>query len=397
MSHLRAQHDMRICGWHGHLARADRQTLARRQCHPTMRRLALLVCVCLTAAGCGQSIQKGYGQRKGPGASDSVSGTAVLGGMFEAAGHHVFSWRMLSPRLQRADCLVWFPDDFELPDEKVVEWLTDWLGAEPGRTLIYVGRDFDAADWYWDRVKQGTPREQRAELLRRAARDKADFNTARRALPDGEVCQWFTVEGKDRSRKVRQLQGRSDWLEGIDPSGLEIELVGRMVPLGQTETLLQSKGDVLISRFDFDESQLLLVANGSFLLNLPLVNHEHRKLAGKLIDAVGTPGRTVVFLESGAAGLPINETDPTAGMPSGLEIFNVWPTNWILLHLATAGIIFCFWRWPIFGRPRELEPEASSDFGKHILALADLLAQTRDRSYAITKLLHYRQTTRPNE
>ena len=78
---------------------------------------------------------------------------------------------------------------------------------------------------------------------------------------------------------------------------------------------------MLVSREWFDESQLIVVANGSFLLNLPLVNHEHRKLAGKLIDAVGPPGQTVVFLESFAGGPPISD-DPSGGMPTGAEIFN---------------------------------------------------------------------------
>ncbi len=367
--------------------------------HPWPRKssLHLLLCACLLAAGCGQDIQTQYGRRKGPEAGASVNGTAVLGRMFEQAGHRVFSWYLLSPRLHRADCIVWFPDDFKPPSKKVRDWLENWLTAESGRTLIYVGRDFDAAGWYWKHVKPGAPKEQTAEILRRAGRDKADFRLARLKMPEKEDCQWFAVESKDRPRKVARLRGEPEWLEGLDQAGLDIALGGRLIPRPEAETLLESDDDVLISRQEFGDSQLLVVANGSFLLNLPLVSHEHRKLAGKLIDAAGPSPRMVVFLESRSGGPPIRDTDPTAGMPSGLEIFNVWPTNWILLHLAMAGIIFCFWRFPIFGRPREPEPAARSDFGKHIRALAELLARTRDRSHAMTKLQHYRQTTRPKE
>ena len=42
-----------------------------------------------------------------------------------------------------------------------------------------------------------------------------------------------------------------------------------------------------------------VVANGSFLVNLQLVNKEHRKLAGKLIDEV-PKGSRVVFIEANA-------------------------------------------------------------------------------------------------
>jgi hypothetical protein len=157
------------------------------------------------------------------------------------------------------------------------------------------------------------------------------------------------------------------------------------------DALVRSGSDVLISRRHYDKSQLIVVANGSFLLNLPLVNHEHRKLAGKLIAAVGPPAKTVVFLESYAGGPPIRPDDPTAEAVNGWEVFNRWPTNWILLHLAAVGIIFCFSRWPLFGRPKTYETASNSDFARHVDALADLLKRSRDRAYAMERILNYRQ------
>ncbi len=138
---------------------------------------------------------------------------------------------------------------------------------------------------------------------------------------------------------------------------------------------------------------MIVVANGSFLLNLPLVNHEHRKLAGKLIAAVGPPAQTVVFLESYADGPPIRDKDPVADAVNGWEVFNHWPTNWILLHLAAVGILFCFARWPIFGRANSVETVSSSDFARHVDALADLLKRSRDRAFAMERILNYRQRT----
>ena len=79
------------------------------------------------------------------------------------------------------------------------------------------------------------------------------------------------------------------------------------------------------------------------------------------------------------------------GMPTGAEIFNVWPTNWILLHMAIIGIVFCFWRFPIFGLAQSAEARGRSDFGKHIGAMAELLERTGDRNYAENRLTQYRQ------
>jgi len=382
-------------GWNG--VAEEGPTLRTETRKPTA---VLLVLVPLLAAGCSQRVDTDYGRRKGPLAASSVNGTAVFGEMFEQAGHKVFSWWALSPRLEeRADCIVWFPDAFEPPREEARDWLENWLFARPGRTLIYVGRDFDAEAAYWEKVKPGAPAGQLAKINQKMLFAKNEFSLDRQDVPASEDCYWFTVEGKYRPRQIRTLDGRTaaGWREGIDPSQLEIELNGRIVPPASADVLLESQGDVLISRDWWDESQLIVVSNGSFLLNLPLVNHQHRRLAGKLIDEVGPPCQTVVFLESRYGGPSIREDDPATTIPTGLEIFNVWPTNWILFHMAVLGIIFCFSRWPIFGRPRQPARDSTSDFGKHIEALAELLQRSRDRSYAMTRLLHYQQTTRGSE
>ncbi len=384
--------------------------------------LALLASV--ASAGCSKQIDTAYGQRKGA-ATYSVNGTAVLGEMFEAEGHKVYSWRWLSPRLQQqADCIVWFPNDFEPPSknadgENVREWLedwlldqpdhvledwdfegsdytvTDWLEEEPGRTLIYVGRDFDAAAWYWEKVKPGAPPGQ-AKLIKAAA-DTAqdDFEIDRVSIPAEEDCQWFTVKGKYQPRKVSKLAG--PWAQGVDVSKVEIELSGCVDGVEGAEVLLKSEDDVLVTRRQWGQSQLIVVANGSFLLNLPLVNHQHRKLAGKLIEEVGPPSKTVVFLESDAGGPPIREKDPSAEVPTGMEIFFRPPTCWILWHFAALGVIFCFSRWPIFGLPRRLQRDSTSDFGKHVQALAEMLERSRDEGYSRRRLAHYQQTTKINE
>jgi hypothetical protein len=369
--------------------------------------IVLLGLLCAMNAGCSEKIDTAYGERKGM-ATYSVNGTAVLGEMFEAAGHNVYSWRWLSPRIEKqADCIVWFPDDFEPPSPEVRDWLEnwllgqpehawdDWLAEQPGRTLIYVGRDFDAAAWYWDEVKPGAPPEQAKLIAKEAAAAKSDFNIDRQAIPAKDDCRWFTAVGKSQPRKVGTLQG--PWAEGIDASKVEIELNGRIDTADSADVLLKSKGDVLVTREPWGESQLIVIANGSFLLNLPLVNHEHRKLAGKLIEEVGPPGQTVVFLESDPGGPPIRDEDPSAQVPTGMEIFFIPPACWILWHFSAIGIMFCFSRWPIFGLPRRLERGGTSDFAKHIEALAELLERSGDEGYAQRRLAHYQQTTKGSE
>jgi len=348
---------------------------------------ALCLLLLLLAAGCrAKDISTIYGRRSGIGAG-SVNGTGVLAGMFERAGHKVLARSSLSPWLNRnADCIVWFPDDFRAPSPQVQMWLERWLAEEPDRTLIYVGRDFDAAPRYWAKIQPLAPASQLVEIQRRKRQAGLLFNEQRARLREDEDCGWFKVDLKPAPRPVQSLDGQPEWLAGVDPSKTEIELASRLVPSSEADVLLRSGNDVLVSRQLVGDSRLIVVANGSFLLNMPLVSHEHRKLAGHLIEEIGPPRQTVVFLQSFAGGPPIRDKDPQANSPSGLEILNVWPTNWILMHLVVAGILFCFARYPIFGRPLAPQPAGRSDFGRHIEAVGQWLARSGDKEYAARRL-----------
>ena len=372
-----------------------------------------IIAILLVAAGIwyylslGEELQTRYGTASGQYGHISVNGAGILGGMFKQAGHRVSSWPRLSPALwERADTIVWFPDDVQKPSDDVIQWLGDWLFDEPGRTLIYVGRDFDAEPGYWNKVAPGAPVAVAPEFARRQTKAASDFSITRTPLPASEDWTWFTMEGTLKQRSVTTLAGALRWLAGVDPSKVEIELHGRLIPpedrFGDPdEVLLESEGDALVwsekylSRAPNSDrhSQVIVVVNGSFLLNFQLVNHEHRKLAAALVREIG-PNQHVVFLE--ASGSPtVSDKDPQARFPTAAQLLGIAPFNRILLHLALVGIIFCFSRWPIFGRPREAPAAPLSDFGEHVSSLGELLALAGNRELALARLQHYHQTQRP--
>jgi hypothetical protein len=353
------------------------------------RLLAVLVVCALS--GCGhQRLPTAYGER----GTKSVAGTGVLGAMFQQAGHRVTSWRYLSPRLREADTIVWAPDRFAPPEPKTIAWLDEWLDAGD-RTLIYIGRDFSAAVAYWETVLPGATGILQPAVQSELAMAKSEFAAERQPLvARPRRCEWFTVVGSKSGGKITRLDG--PWAAGIDAGKAEIELPGRVIPQPGAEVLLASGKDVIASRyvpFQNNTRQRIVIANGSFLLNAPLVNHEHRKLAAKLIASTGAPG-DVVFLESGPNEPKILDEDPAAETPTGLEVFFVWPLNFILLHLALLGIVFAFARAPIFGIPRRLPAPTLSDFARHVSALGELLHGTRDREYAVSRIQHYQQLLR---
>lgn len=346
-----------------------------------------------------------YGRRRGGDAGRSVNGTAVLVEMFKAAGHRVTTQTRFSPRLEKYDVIVWFPDDFKPPTAEQRRYLEQWLSNSYQRTLVYVGRDYNAELSYWQHVAANVPPELVAETRRRQAEARANWEAARSSMPEKEFARWFTARRDGKPLKVATLTG--PWAEGIDANQAQLTIEGRLdVPvdadrnatddsLPEVETLLAANQDPLVTRVtvaddSWSQGQVIVVANGSFLLNYPLVNHEHRKLAGRLIEQCGADQR-VAFIESQREGPPIVEKEPTRGFPTALELLKVWPLNAIILHIVVLGIILCLARSPIFGRPRELPPEAPTDFGKHVAALGKLLARSQDRNYAQSRLQQYRQ------
>lgn len=399
-----------------------------------------------------ESLDSVYGKRSGSGATASVNGTRVLAEMFVRKGHKVRTISRLSPGInERADVIVWIPDSFEPPDKKQREFLESWLKQGTNRTLIYIGRDYDAAGEYFQKIAPQLTPGQAVTFKRFEAEAKSEFDSRRWEMPKEQYARWFTARRDGTRHVAKNLQG--DWAEGIDSSKAEILVEGRLdppeekdrasaptvttqvatppantggkpkskaksfiptptttvtsvdnPPLPETvEPLLWSDQDgngyqpqeALVTRITdeeaFGDGQIIVVANGSFVLNYPLVNHEHRKLAGKLIDECA-PGAKVAFIESRDGEPTVLDKEPEAAAGGGLfDVAHVWPLNAIVIHLTILGIIFCFARSAIFGRPKELPGEATADFGRHVTALGQLMARSKDRVYAEQRISQYQQ------
>ncbi|MDZ4820520.1 MAG: hypothetical protein SGJ20_16260 [Planctomycetota bacterium] len=357
----------------------------------------LVVCATLVfLSGCvDPGLDTSYGLRYG----QSVNGTGVLSDMLIARGHKVSSRKSLSPNLlENTDCIVWFPDDREAPTEEVRDWLEKWLTASPGRTLIYVGSTYDSEYSYWKAIEPSVPANQLQEVQKRAKDAKLSQGNMIGNLTE-EDCEWFSTHKLQQApQTIKSLSG--PWSSGIDAGKCELETNIRFKFPSEDEVLLRADRNKFAVRAQYVDygwpegsppSQMIMINNGSFLLNLPLVNHEHRKLAGHLMDEI-PPQQRIVFLESGEGGPEILDSDPEIRAPNGLEIFSVWPIGIVLVHLAVAGMLFCFMSFPIFGVPRDPPAVSLSDFGKHVTALGAMLRRTRDRAYAASKIGHYRQT-----
>jgi len=364
-----------------------------------------------------------YGQGNQSAGRYSINGTGVLAQMFEDRGHSVFYSRVLGRPTQQADVIIWAPDNFHVPSESEVAAIEKWLQEKAGRTFIFIGRDYDATMDYWIEVaKEASPDEQTLLALKLADVWGA-HQVKRMAIIDDEDCVWFKIQADNTVRTIRSAQSTTDWMDGVSSGGLKMRLQSYFVESdkGRSASFNRYEYDPQLfyeniplitrikNRTKFNNGQIYVIANGSFLLNVPLVHREHRKLATKLIEKVGRQ-KVVCFLESQFddwEDVPVLENAPSAARPPSIvTILQTWPFGIILIHLIVIGIVYCFYRFPIFGRPKTKyqlnsviddmnENQSVSNFGRHVRALGDLLKRGGNTGFANHCLQMYRQ--RSNE
>jgi hypothetical protein len=401
--------------------------------HPVTRptwRMATLLAACLLS-GCQGKIYSDYGVRSGE-ASSSLNGTAVFAEMFRAEGFDVRGRTYISPRLADFDVVVWTPNDFEPPSIAQRIGIENWL-SEGERTLVFVGRDFDALPRYWSQVGEDAPADEKVEIWRQREYARSQFRQQRIEFPDEAVVRWFTFRDRPGREKVTSLQSTDEsWTAGIDMSELEIEVQSYFDIPTKKEADAALKGAAASSlteysmKFDnsFDEidytekirqgrlpqhkvlletdtgvplvleirdpswgrSRILAIPNGSFLLNYGLVNHEHRKLAQRLIN--DCPGTKVGFLETDGTDRDVHSKVEQGTMP-GLAAFTTWPLGMIIVHAFLIGALLCFAWFPILGRPQTMDDTSTSNFGDHVDAIGKLLRRNGDLQHAFAALSEY--------
>jgi len=423
---------------------------ARGRWYRLVSLLALLAAAALCGCGSPSGVNTEYGRRRGAGAT-SVNGTSVLARMFQNAGHRVVSRGKTAGQIDDCQVIVWAPDRYAPPNAAEREQIESWLAAESGRTFIYIGRDYDAGIDYFRRMlaaaesdKHEIDAEDRQEYARRLADAMSRHETTRNNIPKEKNVEWFVARRDFPNRRVQALSG--SWSSGVDVSRASIWIRSHLdVPTEDEQAEAAGEDDIDAEEFlteyywegDYDEasfqyqvllaavagegirpddpfdetggfqsagevplvtrvthpywmdSEVIVVNNGSFLLNLPLVNHEHRKLADDLIEECGYEQMKVAFWDSDSF-----EPSAVADLPSEWAILTTWPVNFILLHLGVLGIVFLLWCFPIFGPAKDVPPSGVSDFAKHVDALGQLMADTKEGAYARAKLQTYRVQVR---
>jgi hypothetical protein len=357
----------------------------------TWRNLAsgLAALLGLILSGCSTTfLDTSYGRVRG----SSINGTGVLAELFRTEGHTVRTAVRLTEELDDwAEVIVRFAPYPGPPEKDEAAWYLEWLGHSRERRIIYVPRDFDAEADYWSEVLDHLPKDadrslhDRAEMLRRKARTWVSH------LPPepkeaANADDWFAIKNSKVATGptvCKTLGG--PWAQGVDPARAAVSR-HETIKVEAEIILLEGDGEPLAIEWSrYNASRVLAVANGSFLLNEPLVNPARRPLARRVVLWAGSEPSHVAFVE----GRYVLGGPPQPR--SVFELLEVPPFGWVMAQLLVLGLAGCLARAARLGRPRVEPPSGEDRPASHPEALGALLARTGQAREARALLENYRR------
>ncbi|MCP4097891.1 MAG: DUF4350 domain-containing protein [Planctomycetaceae bacterium] len=361
----------------------------------------VLVFAVIFVVGCEQAntLNTEYGTIFGTRGADSLNGTKYFSELFEAQGATVKRSTVIDPKLDRYDTVVWFPDSTTAPSAKAVQSLSEWLGSGYDRTLIFVAGGNNATEDYLRVAIDKVSVEQKEEYLRRISEEMienkpAGSNAMQAFISNGSSgCDWYELT-KKRIGKKKFVSGRL-LEDGEDFPDMELDFSYeiRPQPKWNPEVLLQAGDEAFVYKLSTpvardNQNELILVSQGSILLNYSLIDEDKQALASALVNRCDT-SQGVLFLESGSEGIAVRE--------SAISNHSNWswiaqpPLCYIVPHVLLLGVLFCFVYFPIFGRPKRVKPRNISTFRNHINATAELLSRSNQPNRAVNSIRDYQQ------
>ncbi|MEQ1904067.1 MAG: hypothetical protein ABL888_07795 [Pirellulaceae bacterium] len=331
-----------------------------------------------------------YGRKSGQGYKGSVNGTQALIETIESYGYSVGVRSSISPKISRYETIFWFPDSFNGPSPRVEQRLTEWLEGKSNRTLVYVGRDYDAATEYWYDLAQSSSGNQRAIALRQWSLHRSE-HLGKRQRKELKGCSWFSLEngseGTTASLTGKLVAADTTVQPTVRTGGIRL-VPPTAAPPKLVNTMLSADGQPFIFEIVWpNRSRVVVVNNGSGLLNYPYRTSSQSITPEIVMECLPDFG-DVLFLESGERDPPIVSGD---GPPTMWAWMREKPLNYILPHFIVLGIIACFAFFPILGRPRRGVRKATTSFRRHISAIGGLLKNSSDFEQAKQSIEYYKK------
>ena len=364
----------------------------------------VLAITLLWATGCQQELETGYGRAHGTDYTDSVNGTIVFDRMIKSSRRRIDHYRKVSPRWYDYDTIFWIPDHIIAPQQEAIDKAEQWVASGDDKTLVYVARDYDAAIVYWEQLKNDS--EWDSQYARNYADALSRLSAQGDQLKDND-CDWFDWRIQP-FQTAKQISG--SLAQSVETQQAEVHYASLPVP-GDIETtgkfndydvevMLTVDNQPMVyslTKENWNGSRIIIVGNGSFILNLPLTSRGNRQLAENLVETaeeIDYDRHDILFVENDKQ-IAISDVEAPDNSSKWAWITKP-PLRYIVPNLVFWCMLFCFVYFPIFGRPGRIERKSTANFKDHIFALARLISGTQNRSQPMSWLEQYRKSSDRN-
>lgn len=359
--------------------------------------------------------------------NESIHGLGILAQLLRQQGHQVARTGMLTSQVDRYDLLIWIHQGAQLPNDEALDKLDAWMAN--GGTVVFIGHDYDATLDYWRSVYEeshGARREvarwaYRQEQLARFGGSTIDLwselvDQLQGSYEVNAANRWLTVAG-DNQPKIGYWESADPdktWRQAgptPDPFAVELGAGGRPPTIVRTWFMskhrdarvlatIRSRGATIPTmwretwraRSGRPARDLLVISHPVFLGNFGILRPENVPLREAFLDEISDNER-VLFLETGPGVVPLSST-PNDRIDQTWAWMTKGPFPVFALHAVLLAVVFCFARFPVFGRPRRIEFEPRNDFGQHIAEVGRLLRSQKLETFAREKLEHFYQVAR---
>lgn len=332
--------------------------------------------------------------------SKSINGIYVFAELLRSKEYQVDVWPNLGDQLyQGYDTVIVFQNDEAPVTEDVSYEIWDLLWWDV-RTVLYVGRDFDVTGEYWKTISGQlkttgeSDDSQSAKNAEAQSRSKLRSRLNQTFRPE-DGGDFFGVEVNRISEKILTevdvLANPLNTEENFASNQIDChwEVYRKMVPDSDSTVLwATTDGEPLLVYDEMDYGTHMFAMHSAYpLLNGALVDLRNRQLANQLIAQLSPEGKIAIV-----TGARLIDAQQGSQLWKFLKVF---PHPWIAGQLLLTIVLFCLWRFPIFGRPRTEVAVDLKRFGSHVEALGELLRRTGKRGFAVKRIKEWKKRRSP--
>lgn len=337
----------------------------------------------------------------------SVNGFAIFRSLLEQRGCRIDTTSLLTPQLDNHDVLIWLHNSDRLPQPAAFERVQQWMNSRQG-LVVFIGNDHNAKPEFVEEVYRNSNLQDRqwARVVSRMQMSREPLKLQRQEMglaptisPNDHrrfssgSCSWFRVKRAPDGFVGFWTQETLPKGELPVDSGESIRVVNYLAPTIPHETLAWcTNGEESLPLIWKDQSnrysgELLVVSSASFLTNYGATQPSNHDLLTLVANEIGG-SRDVQVLQSGPGEVPLSST-PEDRMVKTWSWMEHGPFPIAVLHVLALAVVFCFARFPVFGRAKKIRFQPRNDFGLHLEEIGRLLRRSRQEDFARQTIQHY--------